>query len=119
MGWQTITFEQVQAFCSVLGNKTRFEIVRLVSKRPHTVTEICEALDSKQTKISNDLKCLRDCGYVHVEKSGNSRIYSLDEKIAPVLASVASQLRSVESICAGCKVCHSSPVARKVGSADY
>lgn len=101
----SVTFEQTKPFFATLGNETRFEIVRLVTKKPRTVSEICEALDCKQTKISNDLKCLRECGYVHVEKNGNERIYSIDKNIAPVLSSITKQLQKLRRVCDGCKTC--------------
>ena len=101
----SIQFNQIKPFFVALGNKTRFEIVHLVSEQQRTVSEICKALKCKQTKISNDLKCLRECGYVHVEKNGNERIYSIDKNIAPILASIAKHLQKLQQVCKGCKEC--------------
>lgn len=102
----SIQFKNIKPFFVTLGNETRFEIIRLVSVHPRTVTEICRALDCKQTKISNDLKCLRECGYIHVEKRGNERLYSIDENITPLLSSITKQLQKLEQVCRGCKTCY-------------
>jgi len=101
----SVQFERVKPFFNALGNETRFEIMRLVAEQPRTVTDICKALDCNQTKISNDMKCLRECGYVHVEKRGNQRIYSLDKNIAPILSSVTKELQKLTRTCQGCKEC--------------
>jgi len=100
-----MNFKNAKPFFTALGNETRFEIVRLIAEKPRTVNKICEALDCKQTKISNDLKCLRDCGYAHVEKRGNERVYSIDKNIAPVLSSITQQLQKLRQVCEGCKTC--------------
>lgn len=107
-------FEHIKPFFTVLGNETRFEIVCLVTERPRTVTDICKALHCKQTKISNDLKCLRECGYVHVKKNGNERIYSIDSHIAPILSSITKKLQKLTRICKGCNVCCRNKSAIKV-----
>lgn len=91
----SVQFENIKPFFNALGNETRFEIMRLVAERPRTVTDICCALGCKQSRISNDLKCLRECGYLHVEKRGNQRIYSLDTNIAPILFSVTKDLQNL------------------------
>ena len=101
----SIQFKQIKPFFATLGNETRFEIIHLVSMHPRTVTDICRVLGCKQTKISNDLKCLRECGYVHVEKRGNERVYSIDENIVPILSSITNQLQKLEQVCRGCKTC--------------
>lgn len=98
-------FEHIKPFFTALGNETRFEIVQLVAERPRTVTDICKSLHCRQTKISNDLKCLRECGYVHVEKRGNERIYSVDRNILPILSSINKKLQKLTITCKGCKVC--------------
>lgn len=101
----SVRFEHIKPFFTALGNETRFEIVRLVARKPQTVSEICEALHCKQTKISNDLKCLRECGYVHAEKRGNERLYSVDSAILPILSSITEALQKLTRTCKGCTVC--------------
>ena len=101
----SIQYQDIEPFFSALGNKTRFEIMRLVSLSPRTVTDICEALKCNQSKISNDLKCLRECGYVHVEKRGNERIYSVDNDTSSILYLVASSLEKLARTRKGCTTC--------------
>ena len=101
----SIQFKHIKPFFTALGNETRFEIIRLVAVRPRTVTDICEVLHYKQTKISNDLRCLRECGYVHVEKRGNERIYSVDSNILPILSFITQKLQKLTKTCKGCEVC--------------
>ena len=115
----SVRFDHIKPFFSALGNETRFEIVRLVSWKPQTVSEICEALNCKQTKISNDLKCLRECGYVHVEKRGNKRLYSINSTILPILSSITEALQKLTRTCSGCNVCCEEVQAGKGRKNNY
>lgn len=47
--------------------------------KPKSVGEICEALGFKQSRVSRNLKCLADCGFVTAEQNGKQRIYSLNK----------------------------------------
>lgn len=100
-----IEFQHIKPFFTALGNKIRFQIIQLIIKKPRTVTEICEALGCKQTRISNHLKCLRDCGYVSVEKRGNERVYSVSQDVLLIFSSITKQLQKAPRICKGCQVC--------------
>lgn len=75
-------------FFKALSNTTRFEIIKLLKKRPKNVTEISEALGFEQSRISHNLKCLENCGFVNSKYNGKSRIYSLDPEIVAILNAI-------------------------------
>jgi len=58
----------------------RFNIVkRLYEKGPQSVTELMISLREEQSVISSHLKTLRASNWVHSQKSGKQRIYSIDQ----------------------------------------
>lgn len=68
-------------FFKAFSNKTRLEIIQLLRKKPLTVTEICEKTGFEQSRVSHNLKCLDNCGFVKFTSNGNFRKYVLDEEI--------------------------------------
>lgn len=73
-------------FFKAFSNHTRLEIIKLLRKKPLTVTEICERTGFEQSRVSHNLRCLENCGFVKVEQNGNFRKYSLDkETIVPII----------------------------------
>ena len=100
-----LKFKEVAPFFTALGNETRFDIIELLSEKPRTVTEIYSTLKRKQSKISNELKCLKGCGFVHVEKKGNKRFYSTDKEVKEILVSIKKHLRKFTKIVKKCKTC--------------
>ncbi len=76
-------------FFKALSNKTRFEIVNLLIKGPRNVTEISRRLGFEQSRVSHNLKCLENCGFVSAKWDGKRRVYSLDgEHILPILKGI-------------------------------
>jgi len=74
-------------FFKALANRTRFEIVELLRTGAKTVGEISERLGYEQSRISHNLKCLEDCGFVTIQQNGKNRVYSLEPTtILPILA---------------------------------
>jgi len=62
------------------------EILELLTGGPMNVGEICKTLDHEQSRVSHNLKCLADCGFLTVEREGKSRVYSLNkESMKPLL----------------------------------
>ena len=73
-------------FFKAFSNQTRLEIVSLLRIGPMNVTEICESTGFEQSRVSHNLKCLENCGFVKVSNDGNFRTYSLDEEtIVPII----------------------------------
>lgn len=57
-----------------------------MKKKALTVTEICDKTGFEQSRVSHNLRCLENCGFVTVTPNGNFRKYELDhETIAPII----------------------------------
>jgi len=67
-------------FFKAFSNHTRLEIIQLLRKKPLTVTEICDKTGFEQSRVSHNLRCLENCGFVKVTPNGNFRKYTLDEE---------------------------------------
>lgn len=79
--------EPYKIFFETLGNKTRWDIVHLLQKKPHRVTEISERLGYEQSLVSHHLRRLEICGFVSFKQNGNERIYKLNEEtVGPLLS---------------------------------
>ncbi len=73
-------------FFKAFSNKTRLEIISLLRKGSITVTEICEKTGFEQSRVSHNLRCLENCGFVKVTSNGNFRKYALDkETMVPIV----------------------------------
>ncbi len=73
-------------FFKAFSNQTRLEIISLLRKSPMTVTEICKKTGFEQSRVSHNLRCLENCGFVKITPNGNFRKYSLDgETIVPII----------------------------------
>lgn len=82
-------------FFRAFSNKTRFKIINLLRKGPRNVTQICKELGFEQSRVSHNLKCLVDCGFVHNGYDGKNRVYSLDKKhILPILKKMDEHIKS-------------------------
>lgn len=73
-------------FFKAFSNQTRLEVIALLRKMPMTVTELCEKTGFEQSRVSHNLRCLENCGFVKVTQNGNFRKYVLDkETIIPII----------------------------------
>lgn len=80
-------------FFKAFANKTRFEIIELLIKAPKTVNQICKKLGYEQSRVSHNLKCLVDCGFIQNKRVGKTKVYSLDQKtIIPILKLVDTHI---------------------------
>ena len=76
-------------FLKAFSNTTRFQIIKLLRKSPKHVSGICKELGFEQSRVSHNLKCLVDCGFVNCKWNGKNKIYSLDAKhIVPILNNI-------------------------------
>lgn len=64
-------------FFRVLGDPTRIRLLAVLESGEHTVTELVEAVDGVQARISTHLACLRHCGFVTTERRGRQIVYRL------------------------------------------
>lgn len=79
-------------FFKALSNETRFGIVDLLRSGPHHVSEIVEKLGVEQSRVSHNLACLLNCGFVLWEWQGKNKVYRLNPDLLPILAGIEKHL---------------------------
>jgi ArsR family transcriptional regulator, cadmium/lead-responsive transcriptional repressor len=79
-------------FFKALSNETRFAIVHLLRSGPHHVSEIVDKLGVEQSRVSHNLACLLNCGFVLWEWQGKNKVYRLNQDLLPVLAGIEKHL---------------------------
>ena len=53
------------------------------------VNDICKSIKEEQSKVSHNLRKLKECNFLYVTKEGKQRIYSLNkDTIMPILEMV-------------------------------
>ena len=81
-------------FFEVLSTKLRWRILELLKEKERTVNEISKEVKEDQSKVSHNLKKLRDCHFINVEKKGKERVYSLNkDTIVPLLNLVDKHIK--------------------------
>ena len=90
-GW-TLLSKLYREFFRALANETRFSIVQLLRDRPHHVGEMAEKLGYEQSRVSHNLACLANCGFVLWEWSGKNKVYRLNPDLVPILAGIDKHL---------------------------
>lgn len=79
----------IYKFFSTLANKTRAEIIEALLTGQLSVSELCKKTGEEQSKISHNLRILRECRIVSAKKKGKERIYALNKKtIIPLMVLV-------------------------------
>jgi DNA-binding transcriptional ArsR family regulator len=74
------------AFFETIGNKTRMKIVEALMEKPLNVSEICKQTGEEQSKVSHNLKVLKQCRVVDFKTKGKERVYSLNkDTIVPLM----------------------------------
>lgn len=82
-------FNLHKLFLKALSNETRLLVLETLRTGPKCVNEISENLGFEQSRISHNLKCLCNCGFVEVERKGKKRIYKIDkETIVPFFETI-------------------------------
>jgi DNA-binding transcriptional ArsR family regulator len=74
--------EAAQAAASLLADRTRASVLRMLRDGPHCVCEMADALGERENNVSNHLAKLRDAGLVHAvrhETNGRFQYYERDE----------------------------------------
>lgn len=73
-------------FFQGLSNPTRYNIVLSLLGKEKYVSELVEELQIKQSQVSNQLACLKWCGYVDTRQEGKYVYYYIkDERIKQIL----------------------------------
>ena len=92
-------------FFKAFSNETRLKIIDLLKEGALTVTEICEKTGFEQSRVSHNLKCLENCGFVIAEQNGKWRKYSLDEEtILPMVRLFDKHIKKYKSRLGCCGV---------------
>jgi len=74
-------------FFGTLAEPAKLDILKLLREKPQNVTQISKKLNFEQSRVSHNLKKLKDLGFISVKPDGKQRIYEIDKKtILPLLA---------------------------------
>ncbi len=69
-----------------LSNPTRLKIVEALLERELNVSQLVEAIGASQSQVSNQLACLKWCGYVTSRQEGKYILYRIsDERVRSIL----------------------------------
>jgi len=102
-----LEFTLYREFFRALSNRTRFSIVQLLRKKPHYVNEMVERLGIEQSRISHNLACLLNCGFVEWEWTGKNKVYRLNSDLQPVLAGIEKHLTKYAPALESCQTLES------------
>ncbi|WP_407270671.1 ArsR/SmtB family transcription factor [Radiobacillus sp. PE A8.2] len=81
-----ISSEIYAKFFHGLSNPTRFQIALSLLDKEKNVSELVDELEIKQSQVSNQLACLKWCGYVDTRKVGKYIYYQIkDERIKQII----------------------------------
>lgn len=94
-------------FFRALGNPARFAIVQLLRDRPHYVGEIVEELDMEQSRVSHNLGCLLNCGFVEWQWQGKNKVYRLNPELLPILSGIEKHLTRFAPALNSCRILES------------
>ena len=75
-------------FFSTLANPTRLAALENLMDKPMNVTQLAEILGQEQSMISHNLRPLVKCRFVHVERKGRERLYSINHETVDPLFKV-------------------------------
>ncbi len=103
----TLEARLYREFFRALSNQTRFSIVQLLRERPHYVNEMAERLEMEQSRVSHNLACLLNCGFVEWEWNGKNKVYRLNSDLQPVLTGIEKHLVKYAPALISCKTLES------------
>ncbi|MCM0761513.1 metalloregulator ArsR/SmtB family transcription factor [Sporomusa sphaeroides DSM 2875] len=84
--------ELIAKFFHGLSNPTRFKICLALLDGKKNVSELVEELEVKQSQISNQLVCLKWCGYVSAQKEGKFIYYQITDERVRQMIELARQI---------------------------
>jgi DNA-binding transcriptional ArsR family regulator len=76
------SFDKLCMIFHLLSDKTRLQIVTMLSEREHSVTELCEELKLAQPTVSHHLGLLRMNNVISNKRQGKRVLYTLDPGVA-------------------------------------
>ena len=87
-----MNFKLYREFFRALANPTRFSIVQLLRTGPHHVGQIGAKLGFEQSRVSHNLACLLNCGFVLSEWQGKNKVYRLNPDMFQILTGIEKHL---------------------------
>ncbi len=72
--------ETCYRFFATLANPTRLAALETLMDKPMNVTQLADTLGQEQSMISHNLRPLVNCQFVHVERRGRERLYSINHE---------------------------------------
>jgi DNA-binding transcriptional ArsR family regulator len=83
---EDMNIEVLTKFFHGLSNPSRFKIALSLIESKKNVNELVEELGMKQSQISNQLACLKWCGYVTSRQDGKFIYYQItDERVREMI----------------------------------
>jgi DNA-binding transcriptional ArsR family regulator len=99
-----LNFRLYREFFRALSNQTRFAIVQLLRNKPHYVGQIVDELGIEQSRVSHNLACLLNCGFVEWEWQGKNKVYRLNPDLLPILNGIEKHLARFAPALDSCQV---------------
>ena len=99
-----MNFRLYREFFRALSNETRFAIVQLLRDKPHYVGQIVDELGIEQSRVSHNLGCLLNCGFVQWEWQGKNKVYRLHPDLLPILNAIDKHLAKYAPALESCGV---------------
>lgn len=73
-------------FFQVFASPIRLAVVRSLLQGERSVTDLMSELNIAQSRLSNHLACLRNCGVVQTRRHGNFIYYAIvDQRVADIV----------------------------------
>lgn len=71
---------ELKRLMKLMADESRLKILRLIYSNPMNGKSIAEQLGIKKATVSHHMDILRTEGFLHIERSGNSKLYSTNQK---------------------------------------
>jgi DNA-binding transcriptional ArsR family regulator len=88
----TNQIEIYSKFFHGLSNPTRLRIVELLLDGEKSVTQLVELLGATQSQVSNQLACLKWCGYVNSRQDGKYVLYRISDVRVRQIVQLAKEI---------------------------
>ena len=97
-------FRSYREFFRAIAHPTRFAVVQLLRQEPRNVTELCQQLGFEQSRVSHNLGCLSQCGFVRWQWQGKNKVYSLNPGIRGLLKGMDRHIQQYARELEACQV---------------
>ncbi|QUR94227.1 ArsR/SmtB family transcription factor [Macrococcoides canis] len=97
-------YERFAKILKVMSDKSRLEIIDMLSCGELCACDILEHFDFSQPTLSHHMKQLKDCGLISSYKDGTKVMYVLNDVLCKEIMSFQSELFNASERC----ICHLS-----------